>query len=409
MDVFHTVAENENTIRVVDMHTSGEPTRIIVSGYPDLQGDTLLEKRRCAREHHDHIRRLYAVTSLPISVHSLILGPLGMNSLMLEPRGHDGMYGVILVQETELTRSGEADIGVLFCHNEGYSTMCGHATVALGRFLIDTSDKTLFPNRNTLHPDNDMNTIHLKLHAPCGLIRVSVPITDGGKSDPTKPISFHSVPSFVTTKSIDLVISKELAWPQLDPAGTFPVSVAYGGAFYIIVSAQSLGFSDGLRSSGSGSGVKDIAYAAEKVETLMNTAHRELFVHPREKDLGFCYGVMVVDKSLKAHSSESETGLCFFAGGQIDRSPTGSCVSARVALAIEEGTLRMGEWWTYESAVSVTSEGNGFRGRGVERVEEGVVVQIEGRAFYTGCSSFEMPEDCDVIGTGFKLVLPAKN
>ncbi|ESK88189.1 proline racemase [Moniliophthora roreri MCA 2997] len=387
MDVFEAIASTENVIRVVDMHTSGEPTRIIVSGYPNLKGDTLLEKRRYAIDYHDDIRKL----------------------LMLEPRGHDGMYGAILVQETELTKVGEADIGVLFCHNEGYSTMCGHATIALGRFLVDTHDLKLFPSRNSLLRSPNTDAIEIRLHAPCGLIRVSVPTTPEGRADATKPVSFISVPSFPTAIQIDLHVPKELAWPRFinieQDNYIIPVSVSYGGAFYIIVSAQSLGFPNGLCNANYR--LQDFANAAEKLEAFMNNNHRELFTHPTEKDLSFCYGVMMVDSTLKSNDdSNSEAGLCFFAQGQIDRSPTGSCVSARVALAVEEGKLGMNEWWTYESIVSVKAKNNGFRGRAVERTPQGVVVQVEGRAFYSGCSSFSVPEDADVLGKGFTLALP---
>ncbi len=93
-------------LSTVEMHTGGEPTRIIVDGWPAFAGRTLLDKRREAKERFDHLRR----------------------GLMLEPRGHDGMYGALLVEPDH----PEADLAVLFMHNEGYSTMCGHATIALG-------------------------------------------------------------------------------------------------------------------------------------------------------------------------------------------------------------------------------------------------------------------------------------
>ncbi|KAJ7058977.1 hypothetical protein C8F01DRAFT_1371118 [Mycena amicta] len=149
MDIFQTLLEPNpatRTIKVVDMHTSGE-------------GETLLEKRRCARDKHDDIRKRQ-------------------------------MYGAILVQETELTRAGEADIGVLFCHNgeqftlftaviyidyERVTRRCvagsGHATIALGRLLADTHDLAVFPRRNDLPYDGETGLTKLRLHAPCGIIR----------------------------------------------------------------------------------------------------------------------------------------------------------------------------------------------------------------------------------------------
>src|SRR6187402_2556894 len=114
-------------IHCVEMHTTGEPTRIIYKGFPELRG-SLLEQRAEAKASHDNIRA----------------------QLILEPRGHWDMYGAVLRQQTELVASGEAHIGVLFMHNDGFSTMCGHATIALGRFLIDTHDLSVFPKRNEL-------------------------------------------------------------------------------------------------------------------------------------------------------------------------------------------------------------------------------------------------------------------
>ena len=99
-------------LHVTDMHTAGEPVRIVTGGYPDLQGATILDKRREARERFDHLRR----------------------ALMLEPRGHAGMYGAIPVRPSY----PGAAAGALFMHNEGYSTMCGHATIALGRWLVES-------------------------------------------------------------------------------------------------------------------------------------------------------------------------------------------------------------------------------------------------------------------------------
>ncbi|THV07104.1 Diaminopimelate epimerase-like protein [Dendrothele bispora CBS 962.96] len=393
MDLFEDFSkDNQKAIKVIDMHTSGEPTRIVVSGYPSLDGKTLLEKRRWASERHDDIRKM----------------------LMLEPRGHDGMYGAVLVQETELTKSGEADIGVLFCHNQGYSTMCGHATIALGRFLVDTQDLQLFPKRNQVEVVDSGTITKIRLHAPCGVVHISVPTitTKSGRrlSDGSKPVSFISVPSFVSRRSFAVDIPAELAWRQLRLHGSATeeqtyivnVDICYGGAFYNIVSAQELGFSDGLR--GESYTMKDFADASQKLESLLKT-RKDLYQHPREKDLEFSYGVMIVDKTFGSKSTgRGEVGLLFFAEGQIDRSPTGSCVSARVALGVDQGWLEVG---TSEDNC-VPHEGNGFRGRAVKRVQEGIVVEVDGRAHYTSAASFILPdfERDDVIGRGFKLELP---
>ncbi|KAL0564740.1 hypothetical protein V5O48_017301 [Marasmius crinis-equi] len=329
--------------------------------------------------------------------------------LMFEPRGHDGMYGAILVQETELTRSGEADIGVLFCHNEGYSTMCGHATVALDRFLVDTHDENVFPARKSLPYSSETGMTLLRLHAPCGIVRISVPTTPNGKrANGTRPVRFVSVPSFVSQRSVNVRISgggwnaiRSSMERDLKGGWSIPVSIAYGGAFYAIVSARELGFT-----SLSADNLSELEEAARCIVLQVEACndYTTLVHHPKEKDMDFLYGVIITDRSKEDEDVRRETGLCFFAGSQIDRSPTGSGVCARVALAVEEGRLGMDEWWTYESLWSRKSEGDGFRARAVKCLEDGnVLVELEGRAFYTGASSFVAPEPSDILGRGFSL------
>ncbi|KAF7312247.1 Proline racemase [Mycena indigotica] len=367
MDIFESLVQLNQTIQVVDMHTSGEPTRIVVRGYPHLEGETLLEKRRCAANKHDNFRK----------------------QLMREPRGHAEMYGAILVQETELTRSGEADIGVLFCHNEGYSTMCGHATIALGRFLIDTHDFTVFPRRKELPYDPGTGLTALRLHAPCGVIQVHVS-TQNDSAETSSSVSFLGVPSYSTQVDFDVIIPPDNRWPQLT-AQSVKLDVAFGGAFYAIVQDRELGFPHGLKNAV----LAELNTATRLLKKTVADLHQNVLRHP-DQDLRFLYGVIVVDTT--ASDPDEELGICFFADQQIDRSPTGSGVMARVALAIEKDILHLGDSKTYHSIVSVGS-GLGFRGTAIERVSEGVVVKVEGRAFYTGVGSF-IVEDGDSLADG---------
>ena len=183
-------------IPCVKMHTTGEPTRIIYKGFPELSG-TLLEQRSQAKRDFDHVR----------------------TRLMLEPRGHFDMYGALLRPHIELTKCGEAHMGVLFVTNDGFSTMCGHAAIALGRFLVDTHDPRVFPKREEPVHDPKTNTILLNLHAPCGLVKVTVPSTpDGTQADPLRPVSFEPVPSFTT--AIDMSYFKTFSQCVLQKLGT---------------------------------------------------------------------------------------------------------------------------------------------------------------------------------------------
>jgi trans-L-3-hydroxyproline dehydratase len=416
------VLPSTSYIKVIDMHTSGEPTRIVIEGYPILDGSTLLEKRANASRCHDKIRR----------------------RLMLEPRGHQGMYGAILVQETELTSSGEADIGVLFCHNEGYSTMCGHGTIALGRFLVDTQDLKIFPNRRKLLYDPETKIMSIRLHAPCGIVYVSVPVVsraEGGidstpeenapdtslswKSDSTRRVSYDSVPSFATALDITVRVPRSEAWPALvisstslsspssateAPSYEVSLSIIYGGAFYALVSTRSLGFPRGL-GPGCGYTLEQFDEATRVLKSIL-ADRKELYAHPTEPDLQYLYGIMVVDDqhsglppspsspegsnekpSPIVHCKGGETGLLFFADRQIDRSPCGSCTSARVALAVKQGRMKIGDSWNYESFLSLRHPGNSFVGTALCETDEGLVVRVEGRTFYTGYASFIVEEE----------------
>jgi len=390
MDVIENLSSGEyEPIICIDMHTCGEPTRIIVKGHPELTG-TLLEQRSEAKAKFDHIRR----------------------RLMLEPRGHFDMYGAILRQETEMTRAGQADIGVLFTTNNGYSTMCGHATIALGRFLVDTHDLAVFSNRTRLRFDPEKKMTYLKLHAPCGLLNVTVPTTeDGTKSDPTRPVSFVSVDCFATGLDISIELPESPLWPS---GFSIVADFSYGGAFFCLVDVRQLPF---LKNSGLSNFDMDAAHLftrALKKTVNADAGNSYLFRHPKENDLSFLYSVVLVDKSLGQPlpgSLGAEAGLLFFGDQQVDRSPTGSGVSARLAIAYARNTLKSGDSWTYHSLVSLkTSIQAAFLGTVLEAVAPEAPVQyprirtrVEGHASYTGYHTFIVEKD-DLLGNaGFTM------
>ena len=122
-----------NTITTIDAHTGGEPLRILTGGLPPIPGSTILEKRRYAQDHLDHIR----------------------TALMWEPRGHADMYGCILTEPV----TPDGDLGVLFLHNAGFSTMCGHAIIALTTVMLETG----------MVPETKERPI-LKIDSPAGRI-----------------------------------------------------------------------------------------------------------------------------------------------------------------------------------------------------------------------------------------------
>ncbi|QDS70997.1 hypothetical protein FKW77_007730 [Venturia effusa] len=379
--------DGRHSIKTVDMHTTGEPTRIVYAGFPVL-GGTLLEQRAEAKAKYDHVRK----------------------SLMLEPRGHRDMYGAILRQDTELTATGEAHVGVLFTTNEGYSTMCGHATIALGRFLVDLQDPSIFPRRGELEFDPASRSVELRLHAPCGLVRVTVPTnSDGSRADSSRPVSFLCVPSFAVGVNINIHISDSFRWPELANRKDLVVDLSYGGAFFCIVAASQLGFHEGLANADTELVALSNASRLLKAAINCNPDLKPLIRHPQHDDLSFLYSVIIVDDKAPHSESATETGLCFFDDQQIDRSPTGSGVAARVALACAKGERKMGEKWSYHSLVSRAFGGGAFVGEPVEEVRlpnlhgreiNAIIVKVEGQAYYTGFNTFVV-EDDDPLAEGF--------
>ncbi|MER9300531.1 proline racemase family protein [Mesorhizobium sp. M0621] len=330
------------TLTVVDMHTGGEPVRIVTGGYPDIPRGTILEKRAYVRDHLDHLRKI----------------------LMFEPRGHYDMYGALLV-EPDLPG---ADLAVLFMHNEGYSTMCGHAVVALGRYAVDEG---LVTKREPVTTVN--------IEAPCGLVVASVEVRDGKAG----AVSFESVPAFLFAGGQTI---------ELAGHGTIGFDIAYGGAFYALADCHQFGLEFGRHR------VRDFVDAAT---ALTNRLKAEFpLSHPEHADLAFLYGTILTDGK-DAFSSEVTKNICVFAEAEVDRSPTGSGVTARLAAMHAEGEIAIGQTRTFESIA-----GSRFSGAVVRTATAGphdaIIARVGGRAYYSGRAEFIVEAD-DELGRGFLL------
>jgi len=332
-------------ISTVEMHTGGEPTRIIVDGWPRLSGKTLLDKRREARERFDHLRR----------------------GLMLEPRGHDGMYGALLVEPDH----PEADLAVLFMHNEGYSTMCGHATIALARWAVDSGR---VPRRE---PETPSSETIVRLQCPCGLVTAHV-ATDG-------TVRFESVPAFAY--ALDR-IAPTSTW------GPVTVDIAYGGAFYAFLPADSIGLD--LKTSP----MRAIVDAGEEIARA--AAKAIPIEHPDEPDLAFLYGTILTDGG--DGKERPSRNICIFAGRQIDRSPTGSGVTARMALQMARREVRAGEERRFESCTGALFGGRVVRAAPSVGGRKAVIVEVGGTAHQTGEGRYRF-DDHDPLKEGFTLCL----
>lgn len=362
---FRTTDPGTPVLEVLDYHTAGEPFRIVTGGMPAVAGGNILARRRTMREHHDHVRRL----------------------LMWEPRGHADMYGGVLVPPDH----DEARVGVLFMHNEGYSTMCGHGTIALATALVESG---AVPATGTDTP--------IGIDAPCGLLRTSVRVrpadldearTEGG-TPRVHEVVFRNVPAFAAALDVPLEV------PEF---GTVTCDIGYGGAFYAVLPAERLGLVLATPST------PELVRAARAVTDAARArlsaggadAERWNVRHPLEPDLSFLYGTILTGPA--EDPGHSDRNVCVFAEGELDRSPTGSGLSARLALKHARGELRIGEEMTVESVLGRAST---FSGRILGTLawagREAVIPEIRGRAHAVGSARFVLsPEDS--LGRGFLL------
>ncbi|HEY0494039.1 MAG TPA: proline racemase family protein [Candidatus Dormibacteraeota bacterium] len=321
------------TVETVDYHTAGEPFRIVTGGVESILGGTIMEKRRYALKHLDQVREL----------------------LVFEPRGHADMYGCFV---TEPEDKG-ADLGVVFFHNAGYSTACGHGTIALVTWAIDCFRIRAVEPETTVVVD-----------VPSGRLTTVATIKDGR----VQSVRFRNVPSFVLVDGLRLRIG----------ARQIQVAVAYGGAFYAIVPA------DTFEIPVEPAYLPRLIDLGREIKAAVEAA-REV-VHPLNPDLRDVYGVIF---------TQGNRNVTVFADGEVDRSPCGSGTSARLALMDQRGELPRGTPLMHESIV-----GTRFAGRvvGDDRVGEfpAVITEVEGSAYFTGTHQFALMQE-DPIGTGFLL------
>ena len=325
-------------VQTIDSHAAGEPLRLILDGIAPIPGATILEKRRYAREHLDGLRR----------------------ALLFEPRGHADMYGAIPTEAV----TPDGDLGVLFLHNEGWSTMCGHGVIALTTILLETG---LRPWRDALRIDAPAGRITARAHR------------DGAR---VSSVAFENVPSFV------LGLDESAEVPGV---GRVRYDLAFGGAFYAYVDAASVGLA--LRPER----FRELIDAGMRIKRAVMSS-REIR-HPREADLSFLYGTIFTGPP-EGPGADSRN-VCVFAEGEVDRSPTGTGVSGRVAIERARGGLALGASFIVESIIGTRFTGRALRDLRWEG-RDAVVPEVEGSAWISGRGELLFAPD-DPLPEGFIL------
>ncbi|HUG30183.1 MAG TPA: proline racemase family protein [Candidatus Limnocylindria bacterium] len=331
-------------VETVDYHTGGEPFRIVTGGVPEPEGRTVLERRRFAREHMDEVRRL----------------------LVDEPRGHADMYGAYVVPPND----PGADLGVIFFHTEGYSTACGHGTIALITWAIDSG------RIRAVEPETSVT-----LDVPSGRLACRARVRAGVVEE----VEFTNVPSFVQATAVRVDTSR----------GRLALDVAFGGAFYGSLDARSIGL--------------DVSPASLPALIALQRELRPAIdatldpTHPDEPELRGIYGIIFWQSEPdEAGAHLVQRNVTVFADGEVDRSPCGSGTSARLALLDARGELPRGAVLRHRSIVDSVFHGRVSGDGPVISGWPSAVTEVSGSAYRTGRHTFEL-DPRDPLGTGFLL------
>jgi proline racemase len=331
-------------ITTTDYHTGGEPFRIVTGGVPALEGRTVPERRKWAAVNLDHVRQL----------------------LVNEPRGHADMYGCFVTRPDD----ADGDLGVVFFHNEGYSTACGHGTIALVTWAIDSGRIAIEPGATE---------VQVTVDVPSGRLACTARLDGTGR---VEAVRFRNVPSFV--------LALDLAVPT--SRGPVTLDIGFGGAFYGSVDVTTLGLHV------EPSTLPTFVALQRELRPAIERAIE--IVHPHEPELRGIYGVIFWE-SLSGRAGSEQRNVTVFADGEVDRSPCGSGTSARLAIMAARGEIGIDETFTnrsivdsvFDAAVSGTTEVAG---------RPAVHTWVEGSAFRTGEHTFTLDER-DPLDRGFLL------
>ena len=333
-------------IRTIDYHTAGEPFRIVAKPPVEIVGDTVAN------------RRVYAMASAEVD---------GLRKLLcFEPRGHADMYGCFITPPDD----DGADFGVLFWHKDGFSTACGHGTIALGVWAIESGKVAIDPSGVT----------DVVIDVPSGRVTARVHT----KGAVIESVDFVNVASYHMHSDISVETS----------LGALTVDVSFGGAIYAQLDVAQIGLSVTPERYG------EIIAIGREIKWALNDS--EYAEHPTDPRLSGIYGTIVYeDLAPDADGLKRQRNATIFADGEVDRSPCGSGTCARLATLVEKKQLKIGEVLKHDSIVDsqflgvakaqVTSDGY-----------DAILPQVTGMAYKTGESVFTV-DPRDPLTPGFVL------
>lgn len=329
------------SVHTVDTHTEGESTRVVVGGIPKITGHTMPEKKEWLEKHLDYLR----------------------TALMLEPRGHNDMFGAILTEPTW----EDADYGIIFMDGGGYLNMCGHGTIGAMTVAVETGMVEVTEPITKVVQE-----------APAGIIRGEVLV----EKSKVKTVSFQNVPSFLYKRDCAL---------ELPGYGKIKFDISFGGSFFAIVKAEQVGLSL-------------VPENAEKLKEL-GIALREIInkeIPVQHPSLPHIHTVDLVEWWSETETKGATLRNCVvFGQGQVDRSPCGTGTSAKMATLFAKGELKIGEEFYYESILGTIFKGE-ILGTTKVGEYEAVIPRISGSAYITAFNHFVIEEE-DPLKYGFVL------
>jgi proline racemase len=349
------------TLQTIDLHCGGEPLRLVTAGFPPVPVAPILDRRRWVRDHADHVRRI----------------------LCFEPRGHRDMYGALLLP----AHDPAADLAVLFMHNEGYSTMCGHGIIALGVALVEEG----------LFPATVPQTV-IRFETPAGLVVAQVATRTVDGAPVADEVRFRNVPSYLAARDLAIRPDGVTLHGAAAARGSLQVDLAFGGAYYGIVDAAEVGLRVVPQE------VDRLTAVGAAITDLLRRDHTPR--HPLAPDLGFVYGTIIVDgdpaSSPDGRARDADLrNVTVFADAQVDRSPCGTGTSALLAQGVARGRLAVGD-----EIRNASITGAVFRGRVEETTrlgdEAAIIPSVAGTAAVTGYHTFVV-DARDPLGEGFLL------